>query len=888
MSPFLKSFSVCAVVSAVASAPASSAPAKSSAAPRAKAAPAAAAPAPVVSLTIGPARIVLDGPKSRQQLLVTGVRKDGTQVDLTAKATYLSKSPKVLAVSADGVARPVGDGAAALLVKAEGLQATAKLAAKNVTKPFVWSFQNHVISVMSKSGCSMGSCHGAAAGKNGFRLTLRGYDPDLDYDRLLHESGGRRIQRSDPGNSLLLTKSTLTVPHAGGMRFKPESVEYRVIAEWIAAGMPAPSEKDPKITKLEVTPAQRTLGSNDQQQLAVTATFSDGHTEDVTSWARYSSNEEGIAAVDEAGKIQTKGVGETSITIMYLTQVTRATVSVPFANQVPEAQYQAFKPANFIDRQVLAKLRTLRIPPSGVAADEEFFRRVYLDCIGTLPTSAEVRAFLADKSADKRARLIDDLLERPEYTDFWAYKWGDLLRVNRETLTEKGMWSFYSWVRSNVAENRPWDEMVREVLVANGSNFTYGPSNFYRISRSPEDLTETVSQAFLGIRVQCAKCHNHPFEKWTQSDYYKFANLFSRVNRKTGDHPADQVITAKDSGDISFPKTGKPLPPTPYDGTPMSLESKDDRRVYLATWLTAPSNQYFVRAIVNRVWRHFMGRGLIEPVDDLRLTNPASNEQLMNDLCKDLVEHRFDLKHLMRQIMSSRTYQLTSRPLPQNKKDDRQYSRYFVRRLTAEQLLDAICQVTGQPEKFGGLPSGYRAIQLPDTRVANYFLDVFGRPPRQITCDCERAQEPNMAQALHLINGAGVNQKISADAGFVATLLKGERKDNQIVEEMYLACFGRFPTKQEMDTALQMVAEAVNPKPPAAKPVETKPAEAKADAKPAETKAADAKPAEPKPDAKPAEPKKEEPKFDPVVARRQVFEDLLWALINGKEFVFNH
>lgn len=888
------------------------APAKAAAKLAQAAAPKAPAASPVVSLKVEITNNVLDGPKSRQQLLVTGVCRDGSLVDLTGKAKYVSATPKVVTVTPDGVAHPVADGAAVINVTAAGKQAAAKLTAKNTGAPFTWNFENHVVSVLSKSGCNMGACHGAAAGKNGFRLTLRGYDPDLDYDRLLHEAGGRRIEKSDPGNSLLLKKASLAVPHAGGMRFKPDSLEYKVLGEWIAAGMPGPAEKDPHLKKLDVYPAERILRENSDQQLQVKATFTDGHVEDVTHWSRYSSNEEGIASVDESGKVSTKGVGETAITVWYLGQVTFARVTIPFPANTTAAQYKALPRANYVDEKVLAKLEKLHILPSEVASDEEFLRRVYLDAIGTLPTPAEARAFLNDKSPDKRAKVIDELLERPEYVSFWTYKWGDMLRVNRETLTEKGMWAMYSWLQDNVAQNRPWDKLVYEVLTANGSNFSDGPSNFYRISRNPEDLTETVSQAFLGIRVQCARCHNHPFEKWTQADYYKFANLFSRVTRKVGDHPQDLLIAAAASGDIAFPKTGKPLPPTPYDGQPLAGDSAQDRRVYLAQWLTAPTNQYFVRSIVNRVWRHYMGRGLIEPVDDLRATNPASNEPLMDALSKDLVEHQFDLKHLMRQIMNSRTYQLTSKPRPENKKDDRQYSRYFVKRLTAEQLLDAICQVTGQPEKFPGLPAGYRAIQLPDTRVANYFLDVFGRPPRQITCDCERAQEPNMAQALHLINGAGVNQKISADAGLVATLLKANKKDPEIVEELYLTTFGRLPTKPEMEAAVQTIDEAINPKPAApadAKPAEVKPADPKAKvdpkAKPADPKAkaaepkveakpAEVKPADPKAAAAPMDPKAapakpaEAPKVDPVVARRQVFEDLLWALINGKEFVFNH
>jgi hypothetical protein len=905
--------------------PAAAAPKRPARAP-AKAPARAAAPAavPLVALKVEPARVAIDGAADRRQLLVTGVRKDGSLVDLTRKALYASKSARVAAVSANGSLVPTGNGATQVLVKASGLTAVVPVTAKNVTKPFTWSFPNHVISVLSKSGCSMGACHGAAAGKNGFRLTLRGYDPDLDYERLLHEGGGRRIQRGDPGNSLILKKATMAVPHAGGLRFKESSLEYRVLANWIATGMPGPSEKDPKLLRLEVLPAERVLSAKAQQQLVVRAHFTDGHVEDVTHWARYASNEEGVAKVDEAGMVTTEGVGETAIVVMYIDKVAFARVSVPFPNSVSVAQYRSFPRANYIDDLVAAKLQKLRILPSEVATDEEFLRRAFLDAIGTLPTATEVRAFLADKSPRRRAALIDALLDRPEYVDFWTYKWGDLFRINRETLTEKGMWSFYRWLQEKVAANAPWDQMVYEVITANGSNFTDGPSNFYRISRTPEDLTETVSQAFLGIRVQCARCHNHPFEKWTQADYYKFANLLSRVNRKQGDHPSDLIITTAAGGEINFPKTGRPLPPTPYDGQPMG-EGSMDRRVYLAEWLTAGKNAYFVQSIVNRVWRHYMGRGLIEPVDDLRATNPASNEPLMQALCKDLVEHQFDLKHLMRQVMNSATYQLTSRPRPENRKDDRQYSRYFVKRLTAEQLLDAICQVTGQPEKFPGLPSGYRAIQLPDTKVGNYFLDVFGRPPRQITCDCERAQEPNMAQALHLINGQGVNQKISAKGGLVDRLLGENKKNEEIVEELYLTCFGRFPTKEEMAASLETIEEAVNPKPPAeAKPAEApkpaapaevdvkakpaapgkaaarpapkpKAAAAKAAPKPAAPKPVEMKPADmPKPaepakaaDAKPAE-KKEPPKIDPAVARRQVFEDLLWALINGKEFVFNH
>jgi hypothetical protein len=849
-----------------------------------------------VKLVVTPESAVLTGPEARQSLLVTATFGDGTERDVTGEARFDVRTAGVVKVAANGQAQAVGDGKAPVTAAFGGLKATASLEVKDAAKPFVWSFRNDVISVLSKAGCSMGSCHGAAAGKNGFRLTLRGYDPDLDYDRLLHEAGARRINRAVPGQSLILLKATNAVPHAGGQRFKPGSREYRVLAEWIAAGMPGPSDKDARLESLEVLPKHRRMLPNKDQRLVVLAHFNDGHVEDVTPWARYSSNEEGVAKVAEDGKVTTQGNGETAVAVFYLDKVTFTTVSVPFPNQIPAERYAKLPTRNFIDPLVLAKLADLRLWPSEEAGDAEFCRRVYLDLIGIIPTSDEVRAFLKDDKADKRERLIDALMQRPEFVDFWAYKWGDLLRVSRESLNDQGMWAFYQWIRDQVVKNRPWNEVVYEILTSSGSNYDDGPSNFYRIAKTPEDLAETTSQAFLGIRVQCARCHNHPFEKWTQNDYYQMANFFSRVGRKNGDQPGDLVIFAQASGNINHPKLGRPLPPKPYDAQPISLDAPGDRREALAKWITGPQNPYFARSIVNRVWRHFLGRGLIEPVDDLRATNPATNEPLLAALEKDLVEHKYDLRHLILTIVNSRTYQLSSRPNPENRKDDRHYSRYFVKRLTAEQLLDAVCQVTGVPEKFNGFPLGIRATQLPDTKVGSYFLDVFGRPPRQITCDCERAQEPNMAQALHLINGPGVNQKISAKEGTIERLIAGKKTDAEIVEELYLACFGRLPVDGEKQTALETLAEAVNPKPaepekPAAA-APPKPANAREAARQqAERLAAAAQRLFAMTEAKPAEMKPAEPKPAPLTpeqARRQILEDLLWALINGKEFIFNH
>lgn len=843
-------------------------------------------------ITLTPESRVMVGPEARQTLAVNGFYSDGSVRDVTPLAKLTSKNTSIVKVEPSGVAKAAGDGKTEVTAQVSGLTSSASFEVKGAKDPFAWSFRNQVISVFSKQGCNAGACHGAAAGKNGFRLTLRGYDPDLDYHRLLTEAGGRRILKNDPGHSLLLLKPSMGVPHAGGLKLAPDSLEYRVLSEWIAQGTPGPSEKDPRLESLEVLPKERQLAPNSQQRLVVLAHFSDGHVEDATRWARYTSNEEGVAKVDESGVVSTQGFGETAIAVFYLDKVSFTTVTVPFANDLPASKYAAVPRANFVDDLVLQKLASLHLWPSDVSPDTEFCRRVTLDLIGVLPTPDEVRTFVKDEKPDKRQRLVQTLMDRPEFVDFWAYKWSDLLRVSREALMDKGMWALYQWIREQVASNRPWNEIVYDVLTASGSNFEYGPSNYYRSAKTPEDLGETTSQAFLGIRVQCARCHNHPFEKWTQNDYYQMANFFSRVGRKNGDEPGDLEIFAQNSGDINHPKLGRPLPPKPYDGQPVALDAPGDRRVALAKWLTAPENPYFARSIVNRVWRHFMGRGLIEPVDDLRATNPATNEPLLAALEKDFVAHHFDIRHLITVIATSRTYQLTSKPNPDNKKDDRHFSRYFVKRLTAEQLLDAICQVTGQPEKFAGFPIGTHAEQLPDTRVGSYFLDVFGRPPRQITCDCERAQEPNMAQALHLINGPGVNQKISAQGGLVDRLLAAKKTDPEVIEELYLSCFGRFPTDEEKHDALQAVDEAVHPK-PVEPPKETKPADAKpADAKPADAKPADKKPAEQKPaEAKPAEAKPATPpapQLTPEQAHRQVLEDLLWALINGKEFIFNH
>jgi hypothetical protein len=705
------------------------------------------------------------------------------------------------------------------------------------------SFRNHVIPILTKAGCNSGSCHGAAAGKNGFKLTLRGYDPETDHLTLTRQAAGRRTNPLEPARSLMLLKPTRAVPHMGGKRFAVGSPEYNVIASWIAAGAPPPREKDPRIAALEVTPGRRTLGEGEQVQIVVRARFSDGKAEDVTRWARFTSGDETVAAVSDTGLVQAQGHGETAINVAYLSLVGHTRVAVPFP---PAADAGAFDRAprhNFIDDHVTAKLRQLRIPPSEPASDAAFIRRAYLDAAGILPTPEERDRFLADTAPDKRARLVDALLERPEFVDYWAYKWSDVFLVSTRKLSRKSAQAFYGWIRAAVAANKPWDAFARELTTASGRSDEQGAVNYFLIHRNPLELAENFTQAFLGVTITCARCHNHPLEKWTQKDYYGYANLFARVANKT-DGGVATVFSAA-AGDLnlgqgsSSPRIGQPLPPRPLDGEPLPAGSTRDRREYLAEWLTSPANPLFARTVVNRVWGNFFGRGLVHPVDDLRSTNPASNEELFAAVTKDFVEHGFDVEHLVRTIMASAAYQRSSATNERNRDDDRYGSHYLARRLPAEVILDAYSQVTGVPETFDGYPPGTRALQLPDTRVKSYFLTTFGRPERLVTSSGERQQDPSLTQALHAINGETLNRKLMSPNGALARLVAAGASDEAVVRALYLSALSREPTADERKgLAEAMVREAGG----AASPEN----------------------------------------------RRLVLEDLAWALLTSNEFLFNH
>jgi hypothetical protein len=773
------------------------------------------------TLEILPKQISLTTSQSRQTVIAQ--RMDGGKyLGQAADAKFTSSDDKIVRIE-DGVALPVGNGKATITANVGAMSATVEVRVSGQEQPFQWSFRNHVASVLSKQGCNAGSCHGARAGQKGFRLTLFGFDAEADYNYLTRQAGGRRITPSDPGRSLLLTKPTGLVPHKGGVRLDPDSLEYRVLAEWIAGGTPGPRADDPLIAKVEILPKYSTHKPDSTQQLVVLATYSDGHVEDATRWAKYTATNSSVAQVEPSGKVKIVGSGESAINAWFLNVTASAFVSVPYPNELAADAFGPTQQRNFIDEHVNAKLKSLHLPPSPICDDATFLRRAYLDCTGTLPTADEARAFLSDASANKRERLVDQLLSSPAYVDYWSYKWADVLLVNGNRLRPQPVKAFYGWIREGVEKNKPWDQLAREVVTATGSTFDNGAANFYALHQDPEEMSETVAQAFLGLSINCAKCHNHPLEKWTNDQYYGMANMFARVRAKGwgGDFRGGdglRVVYSDTQGELVQPSQGKPQPPRPLDGQAVAFDDTADRRVPLAQWLTAPQNPYFARAIANRIWANYFGLGLVERVDDLRISNPATNEELLAACANYVVERKYDLKELMRAIMLSAAYQRGSEPLPQNKVDTLYYSHYYPRRLKAEVLLDAISHATdvptvfqeptGQPKPndFKELPKGTRALQLADSSIASYFLDAFGRPERKITCDCERSDEPSMPQVLHLYNGETLNKKLGSPDSRVSKSLADGKSNEAIVEELYLTALCRMPTESERSKMLSLLA----------------------------------------------------------------------------------
>lgn len=691
------------------------------------------------------------------------------------------------------------------------------------------SFRNEIMAAISKAGCNMGVCHGNKNGKGGFKLSLRGEDSDWDFDVLTRELNGRRVNLVDPDKSLLLLKPTMQVPHEGGRRFKLDSMEYDLFRRWIVAGMPRDSMNSRTLGRLEVTPRDVVLADPvDSLQIRAVAEFSDGTRRDVTSLAVYDLSNQ-LAEVTHDGLVQRRGMGETTVVVRFLNQ--QVPVSVAFIPARADFAWTGPLPANSVDDHVFVKLKKLRINPAPPSSDTAFLRRAYLDLLGILPTSTEARRFIADESSNKRAALIDTLLERPEFADFWALKWSDLLRNEEKTLDWKGVQNLHEWIRVSLSINKPLDQFVRELIASRGSTYSSPASNYYRGMRTPVVRAESTAQLFLGVRLQCAKCHSHPFDRWTQADYYGWANLFARVdylvlenNRRdrndSHEFDGEQIVYMKRSGDVEDPRTGRAAPPRFLGGNGESLPSDADRLLALADWLTSPDNAMFVQSQVNRIWYHLLGRGIVEPIDDFRATNPPSNPELLESLSREFVAHRFDVRHLIRTIMNSRTYQLSAAANEFNRDDEANFSRAKVQRLSAEQYLDSLGQVTGRQVSFNAYPDGIRAGALPGVRAvrererrsssADQFLRLFGKPQRLQSCECERTNEPTLAQTFQLVSGTLINEMLAASDNRLSQLLMNDKSNTEIVDELYWTALSRAPMADEVQTAVKYLSESGN------------------------------------------------------------------------------
>ncbi len=791
-------------------------------------------------LKVQPEKLMLNGARATAQPVVTGIYADGTVRDLTHLADIkLDGTEAIVGIDGERFVTAKKNGAGVLTVSAGGQSAKLPVQVVNMDKPTPVSFRNDVIASLNVGGCNSGACHGTPSGKNGFKLSLRGYDPGADFVELTRNVLGRRVDRQNPHASLVMLKGLGQVAHEGGSRFPATSVPSQTIVNWMAEGLNDDAPTLPTVTKVDVLPGARILNSPSRyQQLSVMASFSDGSTRDVTRLTVFSSSEPAIASVSANGLVEFSQSGEVAILCRYLMEL----VPVRLTYLEPKLGFKWSNPpeSNYVDKHTFAKLKMLNIQPSDVCSDQEFVRRAYLDVCGILPNQQEVSAFLTSKDADKRAKLIDQLLDRPEYADFWTLKWSDVFRSTRKTIQVKGTHVFQKWLRNHVDKNTGFDQIVYEVITSGGSTYSNPAANYYRISRDPTTLAETTAQLFFGIRMQCAKCHNHPFERWTQDDYYSMAAFFNRVKYRTD--PVDagdpklkngaEYVYVDRVGELNNPRTGKVMAPKFMGGAIPDIAAGRDRRESLGKWMSQGDNPFVPKSIVNRIWFHLMGRGIVDPVDDFRDSNPSANDDLLNALSADFVAKKWDAKHLLRTIMNSRTYQLSAQTNEFNKDDNKYFSHAVTKLLTAEQLFDALCQVTEVPEKFAGMPLGTRSVQLPDGEVNHPFLKTFGQPARELACECEREGDSNLAQALQLINGPAVNDRLRNPANRIGKLLAAKKTDKEIVADLFLTTLSRTPTVTEESAMLGHVSSAVD--------------------------------------------------------RRRAWEDVHWALINSKEFLFRH
>jgi len=792
---------------------------------------------------VEPTTAQLNGNLDRLQILVSGQAADKTATDLTRSVKYESLTPNILVVGQTGHVKPLADGAGSIRVTHGKAQQEIKITVSKMLPQAAVSFRNDVVPLLFKAGCSGGGCHASQFGKGGLKISLFGYAPEQDHTPLARADQQRRISLANPADSLILRKAIMEITHGGGKRFSKDSFDYDLLYSWVAAGAPAPLKDEPKVISLSVTPNERVYRKDDSQQLRVVATYSDGNTKDVTNRVAYDSLGDSVVEVTHSGYLTAIGAGQAAVMIRYQGQALVSQVISPYADKLELA---GFKVQNFVDEKIKNRWEKLGISPSKLCTDEVFIRRAFLDSIGTLPAPQKVVEFIESTNPNKRTELIDELLGLTgdpkrdiydnEWTAYWSLKWGDWLRNNRNNVGFGGMWSLYNWTRQSLRENKPVDVMVREIITAQGSIYENGPANYYKISKTPTDLAENTVQVFLGVRLQCAKCHHHPFEVYSQADYYGLAAFFSGVSTKTstdfGAIGGDTIVKVIKPGTIRHPRTRKIMKPKPLLKEPIDTTNVRDLRRPLADWLTGPENRLFANNIVNRIWGYYMGTGLVEPIDDMRSTNPPSNPELMKALADDFVANKYDLRKLMRAIMISRTYQLSSNPTKGNAADTRFYTHYNVKRLPAEVMLDAIDDSCGTQEKFTGVPLGTRAIELPDSNFASYFLDTMGRPKRVIACECERTSDPNLAQVLHIANGDLINSKLKDKKGRVAKILADKLPEADAVTQLYLVTLSRKPTAEELAQCQTIIKTAENSK--------------------------------------------------------EGYEDVLWALCNTREFLFNH
>jgi len=780
---------------------------------------------------------------------MTGVTElkthDGVRLAFTSgkqkKLATLAGVPNAAVMTADGkhIYAAMDTGAVFHLDEKSAIKPlTADLSP--LTSTATLSFSQDILPILSKAGCNLGSCHAKASGQAGFKLSIFAFDPQGDYMELVKDSRGRRVFPALPEDSLLLKKATVRVAHEGGQRFEPDSASAKTIAEWIRQGMPYETPNQPALAGIEVTPAEKTYRKNEAGALKVMAKYSDGSTRDVTALADYISSEKAIAAVEEDGHMTTTTEsGETVIVARYLGMVAISRVAVPADKLFPPERYAKLTVRNEIDKLVYTRLQKLGHLPSDTCTDAEFLRRSTLDAIGMLPTVNEARAFAANKNPKKFEQWVDALLQRPEWADHWAIKWGDLIRPNPSRVGVKPVYLLDQWIRQSFRDNKPWDQFARELLTAEGNTHQYGPVAIWRDKREPIDAATFVGQIFLGVRLECAKCHHHPTEKWDMTDYYQLAAFFTQMKRKGQGISApisgepEQWWFAPGNASIEHPVTKATLKPRPPADKELPIPESQDPRAVLADWMTNPKNPYFAQAVVNRTWSSFMGRGIVDPVDDFRASNPPTNGPLLDWLAQDFVKHGYDLKHLMRTIMLSQVYRLSSLPNETNLADLKNYSRSYRRRLPAEALLDAVCEVTEVRESYSGMPPEALAKQTWNHKLESQFLDAFGRPNASSECPCERDAKPSVVQALHLMNSNKLQDMLTSSKGRVTRLAKSTQTPPQIVEELYLASYSRLPTAEEAAIAGKAI--------------------------------------------------------DVGSANRQAaIEDVLWSLLNSAEFVFNH